>query len=344
VLNEDGERVSWSRIDNTAANLAAEIVAAGGPSAEVAMEATWGWYWAADVIAECGATLHLAHPLGIAGYENRRVKNDIVDATLLADLLRMGRLPEAWIAPPAIRELREAVRYRAKLSKLRAGLKAQVHQTLGKEGVIPQLDSIWGSGGRQWLNELRLGDEYVNRIESLRDLIEFYDREIHQCDVRIYRRLKGHPGYEAVQALRGVGPGAGRRVRRRDRRRHAVLERGPVVFMGRADPTPPRIRFPRQPWSGHQARGLAVALGGGGSSLRGGARPQDRFGQSPCRRPTGSQHRPCRRRPPAADAGLLRAARRRDPLPRHSGMKSGHGQRATRERHDPPAGVVEHHD
>ena len=206
VLNEDGERVSWSRIDNTPANLAGEIVAAGGADAEVAMEATWGWYWAADVVAECGATLHLAHPLGIAGYENRRVKNDIGDATLLADLLRMGRLPEAWIAPAEIRELREAVRYRAKLARLRAGLKAQVHQTLGKEGVIPELNSIWGPGGRQWLNELRLGDEYVNRIESLRDLIEGYDREIHDCDVRIYRRLKGHPGYEAVQALRGVGP------------------------------------------------------------------------------------------------------------------------------------------
>jgi transposase len=203
VLNEDGNRVSWSRIDNTPANLAAEVVAAGGPAAEVAMEATWGWYWAADVIAECGATLHLAHPLGIAGYENRRVKNDIRDATLLADLLRMGRLPESWVAPPEVRELREVVRYRHKLARLRAGLKAQVHQTLGKEGVIPQLDSIWGPGGRQWLNELRLGDEYVNRIESLRDLIEGYDREVHDCDVRIYRRLKGHPGYEAV---RGVGP------------------------------------------------------------------------------------------------------------------------------------------
>jgi transposase len=206
VLNEDGDRVSWCRIDNTPANLAAEIVAAGGPEAEVAMEATWGWYWAADVIAECGARLHLAHPLGIAGYQNRRVKNDIRDATLLADLLRLGRLPEGWVAPPEVRELREMVRYRAKLSRLRAGLKAQVHQTLGKEGVIPQLDSIWLAGGQRWLNDLRLGDVYVDRIESLRDLIELYDREIVQCDARIHRRLKGHPGYEAVQALRGVGP------------------------------------------------------------------------------------------------------------------------------------------
>jgi len=58
-----------------------------------------GWYWAADVIAECGNRLHLAHPLGIAAYANRRVKNDIADAMLLADLLRMGRLPEAGGSP-----------------------------------------------------------------------------------------------------------------------------------------------------------------------------------------------------------------------------------------------------
>ena len=50
----------------------------------------------------------------------RRVKNDVSDATDLADMLRLGRLPEAWIAPPASRELRELVRYRAKLVQLRS--------------------------------------------------------------------------------------------------------------------------------------------------------------------------------------------------------------------------------
>jgi transposase len=155
--------VWWSRIDDTAENLAAEIVAAGGAEVEVAMGATWRWYWAADVIAECGARLHLAHPLGIAGYEHRRVKNDVRDATMLADLLRMGRLPEAWVAPPEIRELREMVRYRAKLSRLRAGLKTQVHQTLGKEGVIPDTKSIWHSGGQRWPDEIQVGDAYVDR-------------------------------------------------------------------------------------------------------------------------------------------------------------------------------------
>ena len=81
------------------------------------------------------------------GFENRRVKNDDKDATLLADLLRMGSLPESGIAPRSLREQRELVRYRHKLSQLRSGLKSQVHSVLGKEGVIPVLSTLWGRMG-----------------------------------------------------------------------------------------------------------------------------------------------------------------------------------------------------
>ena len=45
--------------------------------------------------AAAGAQVHLAHPLGVKGFTYRRVKNDVRDAADLADLLRMGRLPEA---------------------------------------------------------------------------------------------------------------------------------------------------------------------------------------------------------------------------------------------------------
>ena len=217
VLNDDGDRVSWCRIDNTPANLAAEVVAAGGADAEVAMEATWGWYWAADVIAECGARLHLAHPLGIAGYENRRVKNDIRDATLLADLLRLGRLPEAWVAPPEVRELREVVRYRAKLGRLRSGLKAQVHQTLGKEGVIPELEGDL-AGRRAALARRSAAGRRVRRPDRVAARA---DRAVRPRDRPLRRphppppqgpsRLRGDPGAARCRA------GAGGGVRRRDR-------------------------------------------------------------------------------------------------------------------------------
>ncbi len=138
VLDGDGTELWTTRIDNSPLALGLEIEKAG-PAPEVVLEATWGWYWAADVITAAGGRVHLAHPLGIAGYENRRVKNDQEDARLLADLLRMGRLPEAWIPPESIRHQRELVRYRRKLSQLRAGLKSQIHAVLGKEGLVPPL-------------------------------------------------------------------------------------------------------------------------------------------------------------------------------------------------------------
>jgi hypothetical protein len=53
--------------------------------------------------------VHLAS-VAREGLAYRRVKSDVRGASDLADLLRMGRLPEAWIAPPEVRELRELVR------------------------------------------------------------------------------------------------------------------------------------------------------------------------------------------------------------------------------------------
>ena len=139
----DGELLSKMQIVNDPVALTGRWPRPG-PEPEVVLEATFGWYWAADLLEEMGAHVHLAHPLG-NDWGNRRVKNDERDADDLVDLLRLGRLAEAWIAPPEVRELRELVRYRAKLVRLRSGLKAQVHAVMGKHGVFP---TGWTCSGR----------------------------------------------------------------------------------------------------------------------------------------------------------------------------------------------------
>jgi transposase len=203
-LDETGQRLWWRRFENTPLTMA-EVISEAGPDPEVVLEATWGWYWAADVITEAGGRVHLAHPLGVKGFDNRRVKNDLRDATLLADLLRMGSLPESWIPPHSTRELRELVRYRHKLSQLRTGLKNQVHAVLGKEGVIPHLVELWGPAGDRFLDDTQLASAYQYRVGSLRDLIGIYGREIKLVDGRIHHQLKDDPGYRAIQQLNGVG-------------------------------------------------------------------------------------------------------------------------------------------
>ncbi len=197
----DGEVLATTHSDNEPAALAA-AVADAGPEPEVVLEACYGWYWAADVLAEAGARVHLAHPLG-NNWGHRRVKNDERDAADLVDLLRLGRLAEAWIAPPELRELRELVRYRAKLVNLRSGLKAQVHAVLAKEGVaVPMADLF----GQELLESCPLGEAYALRVESLRDLLEVFDREVDMLSERITSALADHSGYRAVQAIPGVGP------------------------------------------------------------------------------------------------------------------------------------------
>lgn len=202
---EGGEQLGWTRIVNDPMALAQEIGKAGR-APEVVLEATYGWYWAADVLAEAGARVHLAHPLGIKGFAQRRVKNDVRDAADLADLLRMGRLPEAWIAPPAVRELRELVRHRAKLVTVRSGFKTGVHAVLAKQGLHIPVSDLFGPRGRAELDHAPLDPAYRARINAYCRLIDALDLEIELAAGWIAARLATHPGYRAIQAIPGVGP------------------------------------------------------------------------------------------------------------------------------------------
>ena len=88
-----GNKLATTRIANTPDALAA-AVAEAGPSPQVVMEATYGWYWAVDLLKADGANVHLVHPSGL-NWEGRRVKNDYRDCKELLDRLQLHKLPEA---------------------------------------------------------------------------------------------------------------------------------------------------------------------------------------------------------------------------------------------------------
>jgi transposase len=175
-MTEDGEVLECVRITNDPVALSLELAKAGADP-DVALESTYGWYWAADLLQADGARVHLVHPLGLH-WDTRRVKNDERDATELANRLRRGDLPESWVAPPEVRELRELVRYRAKLTALRTSAKAQIHAVMAKLGILPPLTEMFGPAGQLALDEMPFEGAYATRVESLRDLLRLYDREL----------------------------------------------------------------------------------------------------------------------------------------------------------------------
>ena len=257
------------------------------------------------------------------------MKNDIADATMLADLLRMGRLPEAWVAPPAVRELREEVRYRHKLTRLQTGLKAQVHQVLGKEGVIPETKGIWWSGGQRWLDELQLGDVYTNRIESLRDLIELLrPRDPPVRHPHPHAASRAIPATRRSSSIAGVGrvlaavfvAEIGDVHRFRDARQLCSWA-GLTPRLRESDTHTHRGHITKQ--GSRLLRWAAIEAVSGAARDRRAAAVKARVG---ARR--GRQHRPRRGGPTSPHARLLRAARRPHPLSRRPPTRRevGHDQ------------------
>jgi transposase len=125
------------------------------PGTPVAFEAADGWGWLVELLEGLGLEPHLVHPA--AGRRSPRpgCRNDKADAATLAQLLRADLLPEAWIAPPEIRDLRALLRHRASLVRLATGLKNRVHAVLADRG-IPARSGLWAAPGRAWLAALEL--------------------------------------------------------------------------------------------------------------------------------------------------------------------------------------------
>jgi transposase len=171
----------------------------------VALEATYGWEWLAELLSEAGFDVHLAHPLRTRAIAAARVKTDAVDARTLAQLLRTGMLPEAYIAPPELRDVRELLRHRATLVHLRTSVKNRVHALLARHGILPEHTDLFGKAGREFLVKLELPDGPRRRLDSLTALICDFDREINAATGEIDQRAKADERVKLLCQIRGIG-------------------------------------------------------------------------------------------------------------------------------------------
>ena len=122
IVDDQGELTTSRRIVNGREAFLELLGDPQGAEAHVALEATYGWEWLAELLEEAGYDLHLAHPLRTRAIAAARVKTDAIDARTLAQLLRGGLLPEAYVAPREIRDLRELLRHRATLTRMRSAV------------------------------------------------------------------------------------------------------------------------------------------------------------------------------------------------------------------------------
>src|SRR3954452_6086801 len=109
-----------------------------GQELEVALEATTGWRFVVEELQAVGAHVHLAEPAETAARRGtkKRAKSDRADARHLRELLMVGRLPESWIPPEHLLDLRGRVRLRHTLVDQRREWQQRMQAVLYHHGVL----------------------------------------------------------------------------------------------------------------------------------------------------------------------------------------------------------------
>jgi transposase len=177
-----------------------------GQRLEVALEATTGWRFVVEELRAIGAAAHLAEPAETAGLRGpkKRAKGDRADARHLRELLMVKRLPESWIPPDHILDLRARVRLRHTLSEQRGEWQQRIQATLYHHGC-PQRRSLMIGDGRAWLAEQPLPETARDQVSVALAMIDALDAQIAPLDRELRAYARRQAGCKALMAHYGIG-------------------------------------------------------------------------------------------------------------------------------------------
>jgi len=170
----------------------------------VAFEAAFGWGWLVQLLEDYGFDPHLVHPVRCKAIASARLKNDKVDAAILAQLLRADLLPEAWIAPADVRQLRALLRHRISLVRLGTQLRNRIHAVAADHGY-DRSASYWTGPGRGWLAELDLPAVSREIVTDCLAAIDALAPMIDRIDGKLHARAKADPRVKTLTTLPGIG-------------------------------------------------------------------------------------------------------------------------------------------
>jgi transposase len=177
-----------------------------GEQIEAALEATTGWRFMVEELYAAGAEVHLAEPAETSALRGpkKRAKTDLKDARRLRELLQARRVPESWIAPEWILELRSKVRLRHTLIDERGEWQQRIQAQLYRHGV-PRRRQLLVGQRRAWLEALKLPDAARRQIDVALGMIDAVDRQLGPLDRELRALARRQPGCRALMSHYGIG-------------------------------------------------------------------------------------------------------------------------------------------
>lgn len=206
VVSDEEDRVLYQkRLPNDMVQIQAALEPYREQLAGVVVESTYNWYWLVDGLMDAGYRVHLAHPAAIRKYDGLKHSGDFADAAYLAQLLRLGLLPEGYVCPREERGARDLARKRMQLVRYRTA------QILSIEGImVRQTGSRMKSQAVKQLtaeqvNELAFAPDVELAVEANRAVSEALGQQIESLEKRLHERVSLRHEYHLLKTVPGIG-------------------------------------------------------------------------------------------------------------------------------------------
>lgn len=187
--------------------LAEALEVIGLPPSEIqsAIEPVSGWGWYGELLEEHGLKVNLVDVYKSKLISQTKLKNDKVDSKILADMMRSDFLPTAYFAPKETRDMREFMRSRAFLVRLRVRVRNRIHNMLAKHGIICPWTDLFGKAGLIWLKNQLFESPYKEELESLRSVFSELSLHIQEKDKACLSLMKSSKEAKILETIPGIG-------------------------------------------------------------------------------------------------------------------------------------------
>ena len=204
TVDDNGTVVARSRMKTDPA-LVTEYFRRWPDQHRAVVECTTGWYWFSDLLRSLGVEVVLAHAKYLKAISYAKVKTDAVDALTLAQLLRMGYIPEAHQLPPEYRAMRDLLRQRMVMEHKRTNIIQRVTSILAQFNITDLPFSPCQPGFADFLNQCSIPDEYRMTLMLYHQQCLQVTEHRKQLEKHFKARLRPTSAVQLLMSLPGIG-------------------------------------------------------------------------------------------------------------------------------------------